>query len=96
VTNTAGSEVLVITPPRPSAFRGWTTDDWWLITTRAIVRAAQDMDVAYVDLSRISGPGSEGALGLTHETMCTENTQNHPGWQELLRYGDYIAETFQV
>lgn len=89
-----GGEVLVITPPRPSALGQQVIDEWWIEITRKLVRAAKATNSAYVDLSEIMGPGNEGAIGLSPRTMSEQNFDNHPFPYEFSRQGAYIAETF--
>lgn len=90
----SGSEVMVVTCPRPNRARGSEPDDWWLSTTRQYRQAAIETDAAYVDLSEISGPGNEGGLGISGSTMCEQNLGNHPGPYEYQKYNAFICETF--
>lgn len=92
----AGSEVLLITPTRPNKLSGYVTDDFWQHTGKQIIRAALARDVAYVDFSRMCGPGSEGGIGISPDTMCDSDLLVHPGPYELARYGDMICEIFTV
>lgn len=90
-------DVMVTTCPRPGPNQGMLAD-WLMFNTEYARRACEAEQCAFVDLSRISGPGNEGAIGISARTMCDVDNGPHPGVYELgpKGYGGYSALTFQL
>ncbi|TCL89870.1 hypothetical protein C8J38_11058 [Rhizobium sp. PP-WC-2G-219] len=89
----AGIDVLGITCPRPNRLNGTTLLEWqW--QTQQQIQAFRRLGVAYIDLSRISGPGREGAIGISADTMCEATMRGHPGAYEFKKFGEYASLTF--
>lgn len=88
----AGGEVIVSSSLRPHP--SLTTCDWWLYQVRQAIRAAMSRAVAYVDTSRIFGPGSLQCTGLSQNNLCAANDINHPGVRELAIFGKYMSHIF--
>ncbi len=89
----AGTEVILLTPPRPNPLWFGASDvDGWRYTTGEIARAADDLNVACVDASRLYDPRDQACLGLSDYEICPSGLRNHPDVPASTAVGDLLVE----
>jgi hypothetical protein len=84
----AGTEVLFVGCPRP---RVGSTEDW-RFTNRAIRRAAEFTDSAFLSMTPLYEGSYIGSIGISSADVCAANKNNHPGLEELEAIGRELVK----
>lgn len=87
---TAGKEAIVIGVPRCNADRGVTTATW-LLTNRALRRAAEYCGVPFLDTNALYADEHIESIGISPHDICSANLTNHPGIREHSLFGQALA-----
>jgi hypothetical protein len=86
-----GKEAVVVGVPRRSDISPDSTYAQWLLTNRALRRAAEYTGAGYLDLVALYADENAGALGIHPKDFCQANLYNHPGIRENLLIGQAAA-----
>lgn len=87
-----GCEVAVISVPRINS-NEYNNLPAWRRTNRALERAAIDTGSAFVPFHWIADDRNIAALHAAIPDTCAANLYNHPGIEELQRYGRLLVES---
>ena len=82
-----GADVIVMGVPQINGTRSDTMDKWQK-TNDILRKVAQANNCPFVDTTQVN-------LGIIPEHVCSSNRYNHPGINELKKYGEALAEVLE-